>query len=46
VNAGANPTKNGFEIEIEEFAKCFGTTDFAKGTQAFLNKQKPNFRDK
>ena len=45
VNSGYNPMQNGFEIEIEEFAKCFGTLDFAKGTQAFLSKQKPNFRD-
>ncbi|NNK87707.1 MAG: enoyl-CoA hydratase [Flavobacteriaceae bacterium] len=34
---------HGFEVEIEEFGKCFGTDDFAEGTSAFLEKRKANF---
>jgi enoyl-CoA hydratase len=44
VNAGFAEGANGFEVEIEEFGKCFGTTDFKEGTTAFLEKRKPNFR--
>ena len=44
VNAGFTEGVNGFEVEIEEFGKCFGTTDFKEGTAAFLEKRKPNFR--
>lgn len=34
---------NGFNTEIKCFGESFGTEDFKEGTQAFLNKQKPNF---
>lgn len=34
----------GFDAEIEEFGKCFGTADFKEGTSAFIEKRKPNFR--
>ncbi|HYH55678.1 MAG TPA: enoyl-CoA hydratase-related protein [Anseongella sp.] len=35
---------NGFETEIEEFGKLFGTEDFREGTRAFLEKRKPVFK--
>jgi enoyl-CoA hydratase len=44
VNAGFSEGVNGFEVEIEEFGKSFGTKDFKEGTTAFLEKRKPNFR--
>ncbi len=44
INANFADGVNGFEVEIEEFGKCFGTEDFKEGTTAFLEKRKPNFR--
>jgi enoyl-CoA hydratase len=44
VNAGYTSGVNGYEVEIEEFAKCFGTEEFKEGTTAFLEKRKANFR--
>ena len=44
VNAGYTSGLNGYEVEIEEFAKCFGTDEFKEGTTAFLEKRKANFR--
>lgn len=43
VNAGFTANLDGLKIEIEEFGKCFGTTDFKEGTSAFLEKRKANF---
>lgn len=44
VNAGFLPDTNGYEVEIEQFAKCFGTADFKEGVSAFLEKRKPDFK--
>ena len=44
VNAGFTSGINGYQVEIEEFAKCFGTDEFKEGTTAFLEKRKADFR--
>jgi enoyl-CoA hydratase len=44
VNANFKDGVNGFDTEIEEFGKCFGTADFKEGTTAFVEKRKANFR--
>lgn len=44
INANQKDGVNGYEVEIEEFGKCFGTVEFTEGTTAFLEKRKPNFR--
>jgi len=46
VNAGFKEGEDGFQTEVEEFGRCFGTADFTEGTTAFLEKRKPNFTGK
>ncbi|MDC9723656.1 MAG: enoyl-CoA hydratase-related protein [Urechidicola sp.] len=43
VNANFDKKEDGFETEITNFGKCFGSADFIEGTTAFLEKRKPNF---
>jgi enoyl-CoA hydratase len=38
--------KEGLSIEATHFALCCGTEDFEEGTKAFLEKRKPNFKNK
>lgn len=43
INAGYNKDLNGYNEEIESFGNCFETDEFIEGTQAFLEKRRPNF---
>lgn len=45
INAGMKDGVNGYQVEIEEFGKCFGTKDFKEGTSAFIERRKANFRN-
>jgi len=44
VNAGFTDGVNGYQAEIAEFGKCFGTSDFQEGVAAFLAKRKADFK--
>lgn len=46
VNAYFAEGVNGFDSEIEEFGKCFGSEDFKEGTAAFMEKRKAQFTGK
>lgn len=43
VNANYSSNVNGYDVEVDEFGKCFGTSDFKEGTSAFLEKRKAEF---
>lgn len=45
-NAVFDESKNGFEVEVNEFGNCFGTADMIEGTTAFLEKRKAIFTGK
>jgi enoyl-CoA hydratase len=44
INASLKHNVDGYETEIAEFGKCFGTEDLKEGVDAFLNKRKPDFK--
>ncbi len=46
INANDEDGVNGFNKEIENFGKSFGTEDFKEGTTAFLEKRKADFPGK
>ena len=44
INANYVDGVDGYNAEIEEFGKCFGTPEFVEGTTAFMEKRKAEFR--
>lgn len=42
----ASLNKNGYDIEIESFGRCFETEDFKEGVSAFINKRRAVFNGK
>jgi len=43
INSGYEEGENGFDTEVLQFGKCFGTADFKEGTTAFLEKRRADF---
>ena len=43
VNAGLLEGSVGYDVEVQAFGDCFETEDFKEGTQAFVEKRKPDF---
>ncbi|GAA4803005.1 enoyl-CoA hydratase/isomerase family protein [Litoribaculum gwangyangense] len=46
INANFKDGVDGYQVEIKQFGKCFGTLDFKEGTTAFLEKRQANFPGK
>ena len=44
--AGYTDGVDGYQVEIDEFGKCFGTDDFKEGTTAFIEKRHAKFPGK
>lgn len=45
INKGVDlPNVDGLEIELDFFSEAFATEDMKEGTQAFVEKRKPNFK--
>ena len=45
-NAVFDESQIGYEVEVNEFGKCFVTEDMKEGTSAFLEKRKADFKSK
>ena len=43
INAGYTAGQNGYDAEVSQFGRCFGTADFREGTTAFLEKRRAYF---